>query len=141
MAECDENSEYEDNIMKVQYVPLTRSAVLPRDEEIEEQYSDDYSKEVQVGSNGILVSFLEYFATEVSDKLFFSLMHQHRLEVKKNIEETLELEEHLKVWKWSKMTPIIMHMNVSEEEIDIDHDLDPVPEQVSFLFLLFLSYF
>lgn len=60
MAECNETSQYEDNVMKVQYVPLTRSAIsYIEDDDMEEQDSDDSSKEVQVGSNGMLVSFLK----------------------------------------------------------------------------------
>lgn len=62
MADCSENSGFEDNVMKVQYVPLKKSAnSFSDDEEVVEPNSDNSSKEVQVGSNGILVSFIKCF--------------------------------------------------------------------------------
>lgn len=64
MADCNENTSYEDNTMTVQYVPLTKSTSLFNDdEEVEEQNLDLSSKEVQVGSNGMPVCFLIFHSS------------------------------------------------------------------------------
>lgn len=58
MADCKPEYAFEDNVMKVQYVPIARAEV---DEEIEEEdtFLDanlETEKDVQVGSNGVPVS-------------------------------------------------------------------------------------
>lgn len=58
MADCNPNHTFEDNVMKVQYVPIAR-AVLNEDIEEEDTFYDENletEKDVQVGTNGIPVS-------------------------------------------------------------------------------------
>lgn len=53
MADCKADNIFEDNVMKVQYVPLVREDIEdeePLDKIIETE------KEIQVGTNGIPVS-------------------------------------------------------------------------------------
>lgn len=67
LAECNENTSYEDNVMKVQYVPLKCS--LNADDSCsildsaESSDSDSVSKDVQVGSgfNTVLFVLLRFF--------------------------------------------------------------------------------
>lgn len=58
MADCKPDYVFEDNVMKVRYVPIARGEL---DEEIEEEdtFFDanlETEKDVQVGTNGIPVS-------------------------------------------------------------------------------------
>lgn len=55
MADCKPDSVFEDNVMKVQYVPLVRSEIGCEDIVEEESGSLENEKEIQVGTNGMPV--------------------------------------------------------------------------------------
>lgn len=58
MADCKPEFVFEDNVMRVQYVPITRTKVDEEEEE-EDSFFDtntETEKDVQVGTNGIPVS-------------------------------------------------------------------------------------
>lgn len=58
MADCKPDFIFEDNVMKVQYVPIARSEI---GEENDDERKIDNEKDVQVGSNGIPVSCFVHF--------------------------------------------------------------------------------
>lgn len=65
-----------------------------------------------------------------------SQMPRHQPGAIENQGGALDQEKYPRVWRWSRMIPIIMHMNVSVEETGTDLDPEQVLSLVHISFLL-----